>query len=92
MALARAHILASGLVQGVFYRRFVQTKANSYSLNGWVRNLPNGQVELACEGEKGLILDFAKELRVGPPSANVAGLEIEWQDYVGDFDNFRIRL
>jgi acylphosphatase len=92
MALARAHILASGLVQGVFYRRFVQTRANSYGLRGWVRNLPNGQVELISEGEKGLILDFAKELRIGPPSANVASLEIEWQDYEGEFEGFKIRL
>ena len=87
-----AHIFASGLVQGVYYRQFTQIKAKSFGLTGWVKNLPDGRVDVMCEGEKGLILDLIKELRVGPPSANVTGVQIEWQEYKGKFKDFKMKF
>lgn len=90
--LVRAHIIVSGVVQGVYYRWFTQDKAKSFDLTGWVRNLADGRVELVCEGEKGLILDFIKELEIGPPSAYVASINVDWQNYTGEFKNFKIRF
>ena len=90
--LARAHVFVSGLVQGVYYRQFTLTKAKALGLTGWVKNLFDGKVEIICEGEKGLILDFIKELRIGPSSASVAGVQIDWQEYKGEFREFRIRF
>lgn len=62
----------SGRVQGVFYRATACDEARRLGLNGWVRNLPNGDVELlACGNEKAL-----EQLEVwlwqGPPHARVA--------------------
>jgi acylphosphatase len=57
---------------------------------GWVKNLPDGRVEIICEGEKGLILEFLKELKVGPPMANVANIQVEWKKYTGEFTDFKI--
>jgi acylphosphatase len=90
--LAKAHIIVSGLVQGVCYRAFTQKKANSYRLAGWVKNLYDGRVEAVCEGEKGLILDFIKELRIGPPESDVTDIKIEWQEYIGEFKDFTIKF
>ncbi len=90
--LARAHIFASGVVQGVYYRQFTQTKAKSFGLTGWVKNLFDGRVEVVCEGEKGLILDFIKELRIGPSSASVTAVQIDWQEYKGEFEEFNIKF
>lgn len=90
--LVKAHILVSGVVQGVYYRWFAQTKAKGYRLTGWAKNLPDGRVEVVCEGEKGLILDFIKELKIGPPAAHVTSVNIDWQEYTGEFEDFKIRV
>ncbi len=90
--LARAHIFVSGLVQGVYYRQFTLTKAKALGLTGWVKNLFDERVEIICEGEKGLILDFVKELRIGPLSASVNGVQIDWQEYKGEFEDFKIKF
>lgn len=90
MEKIRAHILVSGIVQGVFYRQFTKNKAIEYNITGWVRNLPNGKVEILCEGEKGLVLEFIKELKMGPPSAHVTKVDVQWEKPTDEFNNFRI--
>ena len=82
----------SGLVQGVYYRQFTLTKAKALGLTGWVKNLFDGKVEIICEGEKGLILDFIKELRIGPSSASVTAVQIDWQEYKREFEEFNIKF
>ncbi|MBI4721935.1 MAG: acylphosphatase [Candidatus Stahlbacteria bacterium] len=90
--IVRGHIFVSGVVQGVYYRQFTQSKAKAFGLTGWVKNLPNGMVEVMCEAEKGLILEFIKELKIGPPSANVVGVQVEWKEYTGEFNDFEIKF
>ncbi len=48
----RVHILVSGLVQGVFFRAHTREKASELFLSGWVKNLPDGRVEILAEGER----------------------------------------
>ena len=50
MNMTRAHIFYSGTVQGVGFRYTVQRLARSLDLKGWVKNLPDGRVELLAEG------------------------------------------
>jgi len=50
--LVQAHILYSGTVQGVGFRFMVQRYALSLDLTGWVKNLPNGSVEILVNGPK----------------------------------------
>jgi acylphosphatase len=90
--LVSAHLLISGLVQGVGYRWFVMRKANEYSLKGYVRNLYTDDVEVEVEGNKGLIQEFIKELRIGPRSAHVTDIKIQWGDYQGKYKNFDIKF
>ena len=69
--------LVSGRVQGVGFRYFIQSAAAREGLHGWVRNLPDGRVEAAAEGEAEAMERFERALRHGPPGARVEQLEIE---------------
>lgn len=48
--MKQAHVFYSGIVQGVGFRFTVQRYAAALRLGGWVRNLPDGRVELLVEG------------------------------------------
>ena len=74
----RAHVLASGLVQGVGYRYFVSNRAILFGLVGYVRNIYSGEVEIEIEGDRSLIEEFIKEVKVGPRAAQVKDFKIEW--------------
>jgi acylphosphatase len=82
MHSARAKILITGRVQGVFYRHSTKQKAEALGLGGWVRNLPDGSVEIEAEGPKDKIGSLIAWCRHGPPNAVVDGVAIEWHDEV----------
>ncbi len=50
--MIQAHVFYSGTVQGVGFRYTTLELAMNAGLTGWVRNLPDGRVELLAEGEK----------------------------------------
>jgi len=87
---ARAHIWISGKVQGVFYRDNARRWASSMGLSGWVRNLLDGCVEVLVEGEKDSIENLERKLKKGPPLSRVEDVRTEWEDYKGEFLDFRI--
>jgi acylphosphatase len=88
---AAAYIRVSGLVQGVNFRYFTQQTARDLGLSGWVRNRPDGDVDLEAEGERGLIEELLKALRVGPPAAHVRDVQVQWQEKSGnDYDGFEV--
>ncbi len=86
-----ARILVSGLVQGVYFRYYTVTRARDLRLQGWVRNLPDGRVETEAVGEKGLIEDLIKELRVGPPGSRVTGVDVRWLPEDPEYKSFDVR-
>jgi acylphosphatase len=86
----RAHLLVSGIVQGVGYRAFAAGVAVRLGLLGGVRNLEGGRVELEVEGAKLLIEALVQELKIGPPAAKVTKVETEWGPATGQFRSFRI--
>jgi acylphosphatase len=67
----------SGQVQGVGYRYFAVRAARELGLKGWVRNLPDGRVEAYAAGPANLLEDFEAQLRKGPLSGEVRGVEVE---------------
>ena len=86
----RAHVYVSGRVQGVFFRSSVADLAGSLGVLGWVRNLSDGRVETVLEGEKGdveKVVDFCKR---GPPGAYVEDLEVRWEEWRGEYSDFRV--
>ena len=71
------HVRVTGVVQGVGFRWFVREKARRLGLAGWVRNLPDGSVEVVASGEQGQIDLLQGELKKGPPGAVVDSVEPE---------------
>lgn len=65
------HVRVTGVVQGVGFRWFVREKARRLGLSGWVRNLPDGSVEVVASGDQGQIDLLVGELRKGPEGAEV---------------------
>jgi len=85
-----ARIIVKGLVQGVGFRWFVQREAQELGLTGFVRNLYNGNVEVEVEGERGLIEELIKKIRIGNRSSRVTDLEIDWLKCNHKYDSFTI--
>lgn len=69
--IAIHHILVHGKVQGVFYRKYTQKEAIKLFLTGWVRNLPNGSVEIVAEGPLSALHSLEKWCYQGSPKSNV---------------------
>lgn len=65
------HFLVSGRVQGVFFRAATQATAHRLGLTGWVRNLPDGRVELVACGAEEKLKQLEAWLWQGPPHARV---------------------
>jgi len=76
MRLARRYVIG-GRVQGVGFRFFAEAAAMREGIHGWVRNRPDGRVEIEAEGEAEAIERFERQLRHGPPSARVEAVEID---------------
>lgn len=83
----RRHAYVTGVVQGVGFRWFVERAARSRELGGWVRNLPDGGVELEVEGPAGEVESFLDEVRAGTHSSRVDGVRVsdEMVQGTGDF-------
>jgi acylphosphatase len=67
--------LISGRVQGVGFRFFAQKRATDLGLDGWVRNLEDGRVEVYAIGKPEKLSEFAASLHAGPPTSDVRTVE-----------------
>jgi acylphosphatase len=68
--------LISGRVQGVGFRNFALRRASALGVIGWVRNLPDGRVEVVASGGPEAMSDLEKFLTTGPHHARVESVEI----------------
>lgn len=66
------HAYVSGKVQGVYFRQATQEQADALDLDGWVRNLADGRVEVLFEGEMAAV----ESLQRGPQQAEVSSVEV----------------
>lgn len=87
----RLHAFVSGRVQGVGFRYFVRSAAQSLGVGGWARNLRDGRVELLAEGSQTELQDLLNEVRKGPSASAVIDIEETWSDATGEFENFRVK-
>ena len=76
MALRSVHLRIKGLVQGVSYRASARDEALRSGLTGWVRNLPNGDVEAFAQGQTTAVAAFVEWCRTGPDEARVSEVEV----------------
>jgi acylphosphatase len=89
--IVAAHIIVQGMVQGVGFRYFVHGKALRAGLGGYVRNLFNGDVEIELQGDRSLIEEVIKEVRIGPRAADVRHVKVDWKEPEHQFRGFEIR-
>lgn len=87
----RVKVVISGLVQGVFFRASTREMAVNKGLKGWVRNLPDGNVEALFEGPGDIIKEAVQWCKHGPKGASVVDVHESWGTYSGQFDRFDIR-
>ncbi|MBT3306543.1 MAG: acylphosphatase [Alphaproteobacteria bacterium] len=67
-------VVIEGRVQGVWYRGWTVEQAQQRGIRGWIRNLPNGNVEALFSGSDLAVDEMINVCRGGPPMANVISL------------------
>ena len=83
------HYIVEGRVQGVFFRAGTRDKANQLGVTGWVRNLPDGHVELLACGNQQQLDELYLWLQQGPPIAIVNRVTVSHHD-VMRFAEFQV--
>lgn len=89
--MKRMQILYSGHVQGVGFRYTVKSITTGYEVTGWVRNLPDGRVELVAEGEKHELVAFQVAVRDSGLGPLIRHEQVEWSEAQGNLKGFSIR-
>lgn len=87
----RVMVTIQGFVQGVSYRYYTLQKATALKVSGWVRNLPNGDVQGCFEGDEKDVRELIDWCREGPRLAEVDQVLVERQEYTGEFEGFHVR-
>ena len=90
MSDVRCRVIVSGRVQGVFFRETCQRVASGLGVRGWVRNCPDGTVEVAAEGSRDAVDTLLDWCREGPPRANVISIEVRDEPLAAE-RGFRVR-
>ena len=78
-----------GKVQGVFYRATAKDLADLTSVKGWVRNLPDNNVEIIATATEEILQKFINWCKQGPPKARVDDVIVEELE-LEEFNGFRI--
>lgn len=81
LEVVQALVCVDGRVQGVYYRASTQAQAQALGLRGWVRNLPDGRVELRAQGTRGRVEALIDWCRKGPPAARVTSVDVDWEPF-----------
>ena len=84
------HLTVSGRVQGVGFRWFVLQEAEATGVTGWVRNLPDGRVEVWVEGSTDAVQAMEQAVGRGPRHARVTEVERRQETPTGRFREFGV--
>ncbi len=85
------HAVIRGRVQGVGFRYYVLKSAQQLKLAGWVRNLPNGQVEVEAQGDEDSLYQFEQLLWKGPHFSNVEEVTCTRSETNSTYEGFQVR-
>jgi acylphosphatase len=83
------HLIIKGKVQGVFFRASAKDQAEKLKINGWVKNTPEGDVEITASGDDEALEKFINWCRRGPSNAKVTSVSLNEID-ADDLRGFRI--
>ncbi len=82
--------VASGRVQGVCFRYFVQTEAVKKNITGWVKNLSSGDVEGIMQGTCLSLENMIEKIKTGTSLARVLHVNVNWEPVVREYKSFDI--
>ncbi len=85
------HLFISGLVQGVSYRANAAGQARRLGIAGWVRNLPDGRVEMLAQGDEKALKSLLSWAHQGPAQSRVDHVEAHWAEPLARLSGFEIR-
>ncbi len=88
---ARAHLMVAGRVQGVGFRYAAMVEAEARNVRGWVRNFPDGRVEIVAEGAAPAVNALVAWCRTGPRYAHVYDVDVAWEAPADEAPGFRVR-
>jgi acylphosphatase len=86
----RIRLIIAGRVQGVWFRDSTRREASRLGVSGWVRNRPDGSVEVLAEGPADRVKQLVTWCHQGPPAAQVRHVQETGETYQGEFDGFDI--
>lgn len=84
------HAVVKGRVQGVGFRYWVMSQARRLNLSGWVKNLPDGRVEVEAEGTYDNLFEMEQLLWKGPTLSRVDDVKCEYQQTNKNYAGFII--
>ncbi len=84
------YCIATGKVQGVAYRSYVQNSAQELGVCGWTRNLSDGTVEVCAQGLPDELKDFVEYVWEGSLYAKVDSVSVDWRSAKKVFEDFSI--
>ena len=90
MSNIRIHLIIEGRVQGVWFRDSTRREAVSLGVFGWVRNRPDGTVEVVAEGPEDQVGKLITWCNHGPPAASVSQVRESREKWQGEFKVFDI--
>ncbi len=88
---AAVRLSFGGRVQGVNFREFTRREAVNFNVVGYVKNMPDGTLQVVAEGQRPDILHFIEVLMSGPPQAVVNTVDTQWIEPTGAYPDFSIR-
>ena len=91
MSQQQRYLLVEGRVQGVSFRAYTEHKGSDLGVNGYVRNLPDGRVEIVAEGTENALDQLEQWCWQGSPAASVSLVHSESRPASGGFSGFVIR-
>ena len=92
MPTHRAHVFYSGRVHGVGFRYTAEGAAHRAGVLGFVKNLPDGRVEVVCEGPKEKIDAFLDEIRQGALGRHIQKADCSWEAPTAAYSDFTIEF
>ncbi len=87
----QVHVYYIGRVHGVGFRFTAESIANDLGVDGWVKNLSDGRVEVAAEGDESVLEDFLERIS-SAFSRYIRDVKIDWFQATGEFKGFSVKF
>ena len=90
--MKRVKLVLHGTVQGVFYREHAMSSARKLGIKGYVKNLPDGTVEVIGEGDDRKIAEFVRMCKKGSFKSIITKVDEAYETPAGEYETFLIEF